>query len=600
MSDNNNNNKLIVLACGSFEKKLVEKNADILAFTISSMAQLDQYEIEYLSLSDFVTRNDASTDTNNFSHDFQNFILSIDKLIESAGAPHAFLSNAFWILHRLSGLRFISTVIDKINLRYSSVVIVGPFSDVILKEPELDWESLNWSGFGLGLKPVLAQLKHGINNAEYRQYNLNKNVKSKYIVGKISSIVMRLPELLFRRSVLCIKGILPFILFYDRCVWVVQSGYDVDILSYKCVNTRFKKINLGPKLNAIKSNEVVDYSLIQKDLDKLIEHFLEKWFPYHQNFVSKIFWIYLNQIVSSYPLMISEIRKNITKDLPQAVLYSVGSENILEEAVARVAEEHSIPVFFFKHSGVYNMFVEESIFDPYFEKNPNIKRTQFLSSALELECYPDMDNVECIASGLVSRPKISNVSKNNRKILYSVGPPNQHTFKEMGNTVYDKERYDFAKLLIQLSGELELNIDIKIHPVQASTGFELFQLLLENTKEHHAQIIPEGSIERIFDHYGLIILDMLHTRVLSSVLCLKIPVIIYVPCDFPVHQKYFDDLRGRVYIVRTHQEIVNTLSRFSLSGLPDLYSENFNNKFLGSSDSNTVINIIKTKVFSER
>jgi hypothetical protein len=600
VSDNNNNNKLIVLACGSFEKKLVEKNADILAFTISSMAQLDQYEIEYLSLSDFVTRNDASTDTNNFSHDFQNFILSIDKLIESAGAPHAFLSNAFWILHRLSGLRFISTVIDKINLRYSSVVIVGPFSDVILKEPELDWESLNWSGFGLGLKPVLAQLKHGINNAEYRQYNLNKNVKSKYIVGKISSIVMRLPELLFRRSVLCIKGILPFILFYDRCVWVVQSGYDVDILSYKCVNTRFKKINLGPKLNAIKSNEVVDYSLIQKDLDKLIEHFLEKWFPYHQNFVSKIFWIYLNQIVSSYPLMISEIRKNITKDLPQAVLYSVGSENILEEAVARVAEEHSIPVFFFKHSGVYNMFVEESIFDPYFEKNPNIKRTQFLSSALELECYPDMDNVECIASGLVSRPKISNVSKNNRKILYSVGPPNQHTFKEMGNTVYDKERYDFAKLLIQLSGELELNIDIKIHPVQASTGFELFQLLLENTKEHHAQIIPEGSIERIFDHYGLIILDMLHTRVLSSVLCLKIPVIIYVPCDFPVHQKYFDDLRGRVYIVRTHQEIVNTLSRFSLSGLPDLYSENFNNKFLGSSDSNTVINIIKTKVFSER
>lgn len=592
------NNKLIVLACGSFERKLVEKNADILAFTISSMAQLDQYEIEYLSISDFVTRNDALTDTNNFSHDFQKFILSSDKLIEGVGVPHAILSNAFWILHRLSALRFISTVIDKINLRYSNVVIVGPFSDVILKDPTLDWGSLNWSGFGVGLKSVLAQLKHGVNNAEYRQYNLSNNVKSKYVVAKITSMVMRLPEFLYRRSLLCIKSMLPFILSYDRCVWVVQSGYDVDILSYKCVNTRFKKINLESRLNSIKSNEIVDYSLIQEDLDKLIEHFLEKWLPHHQNFVSKIFWTYLNQIVSRYPLMISEIRKNFTKDSPQAVLYSIGSENILEEAIARVAEEYSVPVFFFKHSAVYNMFVGESILDPYFEKNPNIRRTQFLSSALELEHYLGLDNVECIAAGVASRPKISNVSKNNRKILYSVGPPNQHTFKEMGRVVYDKERYDFAKLLIQLSGELELDIDIKIHPAQASTGFELFQLLLENTQDHHAQIIPEGSIERIFDRYGLIILDMIQTRVLASVLCLKIPVIIYVPSDVLVSQKYFDELRGRVYIVRTHQEIVNTISRFSMSGLPDLYSENFANRFLGSSDSNSAINIIKTKVFS--
>jgi hypothetical protein len=595
MSDNN---KLIVLASGFFEKKLVEKNVDILAFTISSMAQLDQYEIDYLSVSDFVSRDDALIDTNNFSQDFQNFLSSIDKLINSAGVPNAFLSNAFWILHKLSGLRFISTVIDKINLRYSNVVIVGPFSDVILKEPELDWESLNWSGFGTSLKSTLAQLKQGINNAEYKQCNLTNNVKSKYVVEKITSIVLRLPELLFRRTLIYVKDILPFILSYDKCIWVVQGGYDVDILKHKCLNTRFKKINLGAKLNFIKSNKVVDYSLIQKDLDKVIEHFLEKWFPYHKDFVSKIFWIYLNQIVSRYPLMINEIRKNIKKDSPKAVLYSVGSENILEEAIACVSEEHDIPVFFFKHSGVYNMFVNESIFDQYYEKNPNIKRTQFLSSELELGCYPVITNVKGVAAGLVSRPKFYNVSKDNRKVLYSVGPPNHHTFKEMGKIVHDKERYDFAKHLIQLSSELELSIDIKIHPAQASTGYELFQLLLENTKDHRAQIIPEGSIERIFNHYGLIVLDMLHTRVLSSLLCLKIPVVIYVPSDFLVPKKYFDELRSRVYIVRTNQEIIDTITRFSMSGLPDLYSENFTNRFLGSSDSNSAINIIKSKVFS--
>jgi hypothetical protein len=39
---------------------------------------------------------------------------------------------------------------------------------------------------------------------------------------------------------------------------------------------------------------------------------------------------------------------------------------------------------------------------------------------------------------------------------------------------------------------------------------------------------------------------------------------------------------------------------FSLSGLPDIYSENFTNRFLGSSDSNTAIDTIKTKIFSKK
>ena len=355
-------NNLIIISCDSFEKKIVEKNADILAFTISSMARLDQYGIEYLSTSDFVTRNDASTNTNDLACDFQNFILNCDKLIESAGVPRAFSSNAFWMLHRLSGLRFISTIIDKINQQYSNVIIVGSFPDIPLRDPTLDWESLNWSGFGHGLESVLAQLKHGVNNVEYMQCNLDKNVNSRYIIAKIKSFVLRLPEFFFRRLTLNVKRMFSFVLSYNQCVWVVQSGYDVDVLDYKCYNIKFKKTNFESKLNSIKSNYVVDYSVIQSDLDFLIERFLKKWFPYHQNFVSKIFWIYLNQIVARYPLMVSEIRKNIEKDSPKAVLYSIGSENILEETVARIAEECKVPVFFFLNTVAFTICLLKRVY----------------------------------------------------------------------------------------------------------------------------------------------------------------------------------------------------------------------------------------------
>jgi hypothetical protein len=589
--------KLIIVACGSFEKEILQENADILAFTISSMAQLDRYGIEYLSLSDFIKRDDATTDTNLFMYDFRRFISEIDRILEKKGVQHAFLSSAFWILVRLSNMRFISIIIDKINQLYSNVTIVGSYSDITLGEPTIDWKSINWSGFGTDLGFQLAQLKHGINNVVYSQSCVKRNLELKYTIVKIKSIALRLHELIYRRFSLWIKSKQHFFHSSNRCVWV-QGGYDVDILKYECKDTRFKEINSINELISLNHEEGIDYSSIQGSLDSVINGFLQKCFPYHKTFVYKMFWSYLNQIVAFYPVMMNIVRKKIINDSPKAVLYSIGAQNILEEAVAVVAEQYSIPVFFFKHSSVDNMFVIPSVFDPYFEKNPYLKRTQFLASSLEVKEYSGMNNIKCVTVGALSRPKTFLVDKNNRKILYSVGPPNYHTFKDMGRILHDKERYDFAKSLVQLSKNLELDLDIKIHPAQAIESYELFQHLLDDDHDNNVRLIVEGSIERLVQKYGLIILDMVSTRVLSSILYLKIPIVMYIPHGFPVNKEYFDELKSRVYIVRTNEELTDIVSNFRLSGLKDLSNEGFNNRFLGASDCSVAINIVKREVYS--
>ena len=267
-----------------------------------------------------------------------------------------------------------------------------------------------------------------------------------------------------------------------------------------------------------------DFSSVINDLSEITDSFVNDWMPFHSLWIKKWVLSYVNNVIVKYPLVRLGILKRLKQDRPAAILYSKGSENILDELIARTANELNIPVFCFKHSSVDNLFVEESIFDPYFERDQYVKRIQFLSAELEERYYVGTTNVKCVVSGSLYRPKSFKVLPGNKKILYSVGPPTHHIFREMGRTVTDYERYRFAKMLVDISSKLDLTVDIKIHPAEAFIGYSLFSRLLEGYSENNFKILPEGTIDRIYKHYGLIVLDMISTRVLSSVLNLNIPV----------------------------------------------------------------------------
>jgi len=587
--------RLIIFACGVFDINLIDNNTDVLAFTTSSMAILDKNAIEYMNIADFISREEVVVDTNSFMADFRKFISVTDAILETKNVQNAFLSSAFWILVRLSGLRFISILTDIINDMYSEIVIVGECSDAIITNPNINWNSLSWQDIG---GPALLQLKHGLFNVKCVECH-SESSTIRYKIEKIKSIILRIPELLYRRANIWLKSKQYLIYASDSNIWVAQGGYDVDILKLEYKKTRFKEIDFTLEMNQTNKTDGIDYTLIRDALNIEFNNFLYKWFPHHRDIIIKMFWSYLYQIVAYYPFMVDIINKKIACDKPIGVLYSVGSENILEELIATVAIQNDIPVYFFKHSSIDNIFVVPSVFDPYFEKNSYIKRVQFLSSVLELKDYDEINNVRGVVSGGISRPELFDIHANNRKILYSVGPPNCHTFKEMGRTVYDKERYDFANMLLQLSCDFKLYLDIKIHPAQATISYDMFQSLLDDIDDENLNILPEGTIERIMKNYGLVVLDMLSTRVLSSVLYLKIPVVVFVPTNFPVHDVFFEELKKRVYIVNNYKDIESVFSRFVSSNLPDLYSDEFNRKFMGTNDIDLSMKIIKRELFGE-
>ena len=133
--------RLIIFACGVFDINLIDNNTDVLAFTTSSMAILDKNAIEYMNIADFISREEVVVDTNSFMADFRKFISVTDAILETKNVQNAFLSSAFWILVRLSGLRFISILTDIINDMYSEIVIVGECSDAIITNPNINWNS---------------------------------------------------------------------------------------------------------------------------------------------------------------------------------------------------------------------------------------------------------------------------------------------------------------------------------------------------------------------------------------------------------------------------------------------------------------------------
>lgn len=593
-----NNNTLIIISSGDTEsiKLFDSKTQDVLALTLSAISLLDGIGIKYYTLDDFINRNDAYLDTIQFKEAFSQWLIACDKHIEKdVDIDRIFSAEAFWFLIRFSGLRYIVRVVDEIRSRYNEVELLVTSEVTDLPKAEINWQTLKLFKFGYGLNSVLSFIYAGLPNVKYRLYQ-TKGItnKHRHRISKFQSVFFRTPDILLRRSKEALLAFFSSFTHKETSVWVVQGGYDVDVLKQSCSKTRFQYIRKREEGFANKS-ESIDTLKVRSQIKNITHDFLHEWLSYYNEWVLEWVLSYFDNIVMTYPSVLQGIRERMDKDRPMAVLYSIGSEDALEEAIAKVSIEKNIPVYYFKHSGADNLFVEPSVFDEYMEKNKHIKRTQFLSSAIEKQYYADAPNVNCIVVGALSRPKSikKNITKN---ILYSVGPPTHHAYKEMGRIISDRERHLFAKNLLKITTKYHLSIDIKVHPAESNVGYDFASQLLSQVDCHNARVLPEGSIERILKNYGMIVLDMISTRVLTGVLNLDIPVVLYVPEEFPVNNDTFKDLRKRIYVVRNDSELEVVLKKFSTTGLPGLYCETFSNKYLGTSSETIAISKVRTQV----
>lgn len=562
MNQQNRTTKVKLLALSSHGPKLEssEENTYI-PLTLSAINHVKTHALSHLTLEEVLGRGEYTKEITRFEKDLQQVICWGDNTYSGVtGFPYSFSSNGFWIFHRLLDLKYIHTLCEKISQLSSDIELI---SDIHVNESielKVNINSLNFKFFGSGLPHFVNFLAIGIKQLRINELSLTQSSEN---IGKfnspLSSLIKRSPEIIKRRALLFVNRLrkkarrkgAPF-----QKVWKIQEGYDVKILEESFLELQFSN-PLSRVLSLPQKQEV------SQELPSVINEFINTQLPLFREKLEIFFKSYLHLIQSEGLQLGKKIEDLLMEDSPTALFYSLGASTFLEGLFCFKAAQAKIPVFFFKHGGVENIFLKESYLEQFFERNQNIERIQFVHAKAELDFYKENDKIQAHPLGPLDliTPKLDSKPKLNR-VLYSVGPPAHWSFKDIHKITLDSERYDFAIGLIKACQENKVPLDIKTHPAEWSHLHNFFRKVIPQNSG--VSLISGGTIDRIFPKYTLVVLDIICTRVLSSLLYTDLEILIFAPQGLGVNEETFPLLKLRVHVVSTQEEVFDFIQNYRM------------------------------------
>ena len=573
-------------------------SSDVLALSLPTMAILDQNKINYETLEDFFSPEDSYKDTNDFASALRLWLEQCDRLCEkNIKIKRTFSSNGFWFLHRLSDLRYIHSILDRVTDKYVNIQMIAPIKIENLPPPMVSFSTLHFPFFGFGINHLLSFLKAGAPDVNIH-FASEKIQRQRGLLGApFSHFLRRLPEIILRRGVSFVRSFSFNQKIESEQYWVAQGGYDVDILKSNWKDKNFNYI-LPSLVNSTNEFHETKNTELTSELVSVSEKFIITWLPRYSDWLIKFIFNYIQSIALRLPELEKKTYEWISTDKPKGVFYSIGIQNVVEETVARIANKSFIPVYTFKHGGIGNQFLLPSILDEYAEKNTAIVRMHFVHNQSEKEDFEKIYNVTPIVVGVLDKPT-KHESNNSKKILFSAGAPAHYSFKETRKGCSDYERYEFSEYLVTLCSEMEMPLDIKVHPAEWDIGFSFFNILKRKINESkNITVLAGGSIERILGGYGLIVLDMLSSRVLTGSFYLNVPIVVFIPKHFPVNLKYFDDLNKRVYVVHDKEELRFVLESFYNGTLDSNFDTDFQQNYLSYNSTVSEISEVKKYILT--
>ncbi len=571
--------------------------SDLLALSLPTMVILDKKNIKNKILEDYFPHENCYKDTEEFAAAHGAWLKKCDSLCQKKiDINRAFSSNGFWFLHRLSDLRYIHSILDRISEQYESIEVITPVEVEALQTATVNFSTLSFPIFGSGIGHVLKFIKAGLPDLTIHCYNSNSKTTLTIFGGPVGFFIKRLPEIIVRHSMKSFSAVIALFRPKNAMYWVVQGGYDVDVLRNNWKDKKFNYIWQGEIKSANKSSVTIDKELVNEIMNET-ELFINSCLPRYEEWLSLLIQSYVESIVLRLPAVEDSLLERMKFEEPKGILYAIGIENILEETIGRVANKLSIPVYTFKHGGIENQFLMPSILDEYLEKNPAIKRIQFLHNEYEKSNFENIENVHPIVTGALVIQKKYNLKKNNAKILFSAGVPAHYNFKEMRKMCSDYERYVFSRDLVTICANIQSSLDIKIHPVEWNVGYDFFlNLIKENECFHAVNVIVGGAIERMLSNYSLLVLDMVSTRVFSQALYLGIPIVLYIPNNFPMCEKHIEALKKRVHVVNNYDDLLDVLVKHKNSELDNRCNADFQNKYLTLKSSDEGLDLVKSSI----
>ena len=318
-----------------------------------------------------------------------------------------------------------------------------------------------------------------------------------------------------------------------------------------------------------------DFNEVKLKLDK----FLKSNYPKLNLLITSLFGSYHREVVGRISYYKKSFEDMVSYHCPKALLFSVGSRDVIDCLFATIANKRNIPIFYFQHGGANTFFPNP--YQKYVETDVKIKKTLILNSMIEAE-QAKQNGSKCIALGSMSRYElISNKEvKCNNKILYCCGPPAFYTYRYTFSTEIDKESYQINREIVDVAMNNSIPIDIKLHPTEQNSSFHFFKRLIKNSNFKGARIIYGIPAEKIMKFYGLIILDFVGTAIALYALSLKIPIILYLKNENYVNQMVSDDLKRRCYLVNNRNMLENVLRKYSDGNLPSKWSEDIIDRYI--------------------
>lgn len=561
----------------------LRRGVDILAITPSAMTCLDYLRIKYKNLEDFYSPMDHERDKAALDKSLRVLLNELDQIYSShVKHPRPYSGNAFWFLHRFAHLLYLSQTARALKNSYESLYVTRPFPKSGLEPANIQMSSLSFPFFGRDVKAVISILAAHLPHLKILDGALGK-VESKDCITLnvlLRSTLLRVPGAMKKRLRQKIVSVLQLISKKRGTLLTIQDGYEVNFLKAFMPEYKFyTPINLIIKTATATSPKV--YKSLENHRNKLINSFIEEHFQGVGNWLRSFFFSYHKEIVGRLAFLSDAVNRFYEESKPQALLYSIGAANVIEDVFAHQANNRNIPVYYFKHGGADSILRREDLLDKYVERNPNINKTLFVQSSKKLNKLTKIKNTRVLVSGCIERfITLPPQQQINKKILYSYGMPAYVSYKSISLIPTDFQRHTFVKDVVTLTDRNGLRLDIKLNPLDQNRSYNYLKTYIDLNKNNHINIIYGISIEQILKKYGLIIFDMIATRVLPTAVIYDVPIILYLPDNDLANEETLPDLEKRVYIVKNRDELDALLKRFFQGTLDSKWSESFIDEYI--------------------
>ena len=588
--------KLSILGTYVPSMEVRKDDEELLFFSINSFSEISYNSLD---IEDFFSRGDFEDSIDLFNESLIKLLKKIDENLKTCNIEGSFFDSGFWLTHRFSDIYFLHSLTEQINSLYEDVNLYVPKNYTKLNIEKCNLKDFSFKNLDSGLIHSLQFLECGLINPKVIRVDEKNNFFS-FNFLRLSQLFLRSFEILKRRVFLKFFVFLKSIFSRKKYkkVLIFKNGYDLDFLINKYSSKIVKYLDLNKiNINNFGSSDL-DEDTTRKIIDE-IDSFLNHWLPLYKNELKIFFSTFLEEISLKANSLRNSLEKEILSHSPDAILFNSGATSLFEKIISRISNEYNVSIYYLRHQGIELSFLRPSYLDLFIDKQPDIKRIQFLNHKLEHKLFNLNKKVELKYFGLIdfSQPLIRD-SQNKKGILYSVGPPAHFSFKNLRNVISDRERYNLAKNLFEESTNSEINLDIKVHPGELKLSYDLFRRLVRRYNEKkNLRIIVDGSIERILKNYDLVILDIISSRVLTYSLFLKKNIILYVPENYSVNEYFYEHLLSRVHIVKNKSDLESVLINYKKNTLPKKDFEGFDKIFFSKNYHDNILESFYNEIF---